>query len=160
MWCCGTRSIYILGVKVGCCGLTPLFPLHFPFSLSLSFFSLSFLFLLIFQWTKYISDECAVKLTVCFHAGKVSWLQQLLAILPHSIHHFVKVLMFCSEPPRKERRGKEWQNRQNLSFHAKKLNEIYPCLPLEQLMWHFPECHTKIDCQLLKCMFKLAVMQL
>lgn len=84
----GTQSIYILRVKVGCCGLT-------------------FFFNLIFQWTEYISDECAVKLTVCFHAGKVSWLQQLLAILPHSIHHFVKVLMFCSEPPRKERRRKE-----------------------------------------------------
>ena len=42
--------------------------------------------------------------TVCFHVGKVSWLQQLLAILPHSIHHFVKVLMFCSEPPRKEKK--------------------------------------------------------
>lgn len=119
-----------------------------------------FFFNLIFQWTEYISDECAVKLTVCFHAGKVSWLQQLLAILPHSIHHFVKVLMFCSEPPRKERRRKEWQNSQILSFHAKKLTEVYPCLPLEQLMWHFPECHTKFDCHLLKCMFKSAVMQL
>lgn len=147
MCCCDTQCLYA-GSEPGL--------LWFDFFL-LPFF---FFFKLIFQWTEYISDECAVKLTVCFHAGKVSWLQQLLAILPHSIHHFVKVLMFCSEPPRKERRRKEWQNSPILSFHAKKLTEVYPCLPLEQLMWHFPECHTKFDCQLLKCMFKSAVMQL
>lgn len=68
--------------------------------------------------------------------------------------------MFCSEPPRKERRRKEWQNSQILSFHAKKLTDVYPCLPLEQLMWRFPECPTKFDRQFLKCMFKSAVMQL
>lgn len=78
----------------------------------------SFFFKLIFQWTEYISDECAVKLTVCFHAGKVSWLQQLLAILPHSIHHFVKVLMFCSEPPRKKKEEKRM---------TKQPNSFIPC---------------------------------
>lgn len=121
MCCCDTQSIYMLGGSE-------------PGLLWFDFFLLPFFFKLIFQWTEYISDECAVKLTVCFHAGKVSWLQQLLAILPHSIHHFVKVLMFCREPPRKERRRKERQNSPILSFHAKKLTEVYPCLPLEQLM--------------------------
>lgn len=139
------QNIYMLGMNVGCCRLT--------------FFSLFFFLKLIFQWTEYISDECAVKLTVCFHAGKVSWLQQLLAILLHSIHHFVKVLMFFTEPPRKEGGRKEWQNSQILSFHAKKMTEVYPCLPLEQLMWHFHKCHTKLDCQLLKCMFISGVVQ-
>lgn len=91
-----------------------------PGLLWFDFFLLLFLFFfkLIFQWTEYISDECAVKLTVCFHAGKVSWLQQLLAILPHSIHHFVKVLMFCSEPPRKKKEEKRM---------TKQPNSFIPC---------------------------------
>ena len=68
--------------------------------------------------------------------------------------------MFCVNHLGKKGGEKEWQNSQIFSLHAKKLTEVYPCFPLEELTWHFPESRIKFDCRLLKCMFKSAVMQL